>query len=1398
MSMKSGSPRICGIATLTACALAAIGWSQLRQPLEAQDSPWKSLADGYTKEIRPLLETYCQRCHGASRQEAELNLGRFARLTDIRKTPRVWQKLLEMLDTEQMPPKKAKQPSAEERSQLRSWLRDYLKLEARSQAGDPGRVVLRRLSNAEYSYTLRDITGVSSLEPAREFPVDGAAGEGFTNTGDALAMSPALFTKYLDAAKSIAAHAVLLPDGLRFSSYTTRRDWTNEILNQIRALYSTYSDSSDSTKVNLQGLVWDAKQGGRLPVEKYLAATLDERESLWAARKTIAAVASEHGLSPKYLDLVWKSLNEREPSLLLDELRARWRQAKPGDAAGLALAISAWQKALWKFNSVGHIGKLDGPKAWMEPVDPLASRLPIRFKVPSTGADEVSLYLIASSFADGNDHDVVVWQQPKFVATGRPELLLKDLRQASRELFALRAAEFAVTAKYLLAADEAAGAKGMVDIVSLATKHGLEGAALGVWLDFIGIGGSGPVKVQGHFTSKITSSAGYAFIQGWGVPQTPNLVANSSDQHVRIPGNMKPHSVAVHPAPKESAVVGWQSPISGKTRVAARVVHAHPECGDGITWSLELRRGASKEPLAAGVAQGGREPKIEPLDISVREGDVVALVIGPRDNHACDLTAVDLTLTSGTLTWDLAGDVSSDVLASNPHPDRLGNKAVWHFCTEPFRPGSDPSFVIPKGSLLDRWRSAAAKDEKARLAADLQRLLSTGPTAAQNKVDAALYHRLASLNGPLFGRLWELRSKIKTRPAAELLNSDNQFGLDPALFGLHPNGTGKVDPSSLCVQAPSVVEVRVPADLVAGYELITTGVLHADSVEEGTVQLQVLTAKPAAQPTRQPGIPVLVGQHGASRQRIATALDSFRALFPPAVSYSKIVPVDEAVTLTLFYREDQHLARLMLEDAEKRKLDRLWDELEYVSQAALSQVDAFAQLMEYATQDSNPKLFEPLRKPFYDRAAAFRKQLVDTEPKHIEGVLEFAGLAYRRPLTRKEKDDLVSLYHELRKKPLPHEEAIRLTIARVLVSPAFLYRLEKPAPGAEPGVVSDWELASRLSYFLWSSAPDRQLMEVAAAGKLGKPDMLVAQMKRMLQDARVRRLATEFGCQWLHIRDFDEMKEKSERHFPTFLGLRGAMYEESILFFTDLFQRDRPVLDILDADYTFVNEALARHYDIPGIAGEHWRRLDGIKKFGRGGVLAQATTLATQSGASRTSPILRGNWISEVLLGEKLPRPPKGVPQLPDDETQTEGLTVRELIEKHSSDAKCAVCHRRIDAYGFALEGFDAIGRRRDKDLGNRPIDTHARTMDGSELDGLDGLREYLLSKRKDTFVRQFCRKLLGYALARGVQLSDEPLLDDMQEQLAAHGYRVTTALAAIVRSRQFREIRGSKFVSAD
>jgi hypothetical protein len=539
----------------------------------------------------------------------------------------------------------------------------------------------------------------------------------------------------------------------------------------------------------------------------------------------------------------------------------------------------------------------------------------------------------------------------------------------------------------------------------------------------------------------------------------------------------------------------------------------------------------------------------------------------------------------------------------------------------------------------------------------------------------------------------------------------------------------------------------------------------------------------------------VVNKNSAARQRFETAFAEFRQIFPASLCYTEIVPVDEVVTLTLFYREDEPLMKLMLNDDQKARLDQMWDELHFVSQDALTLVDAFEQLWQFSTQDGpdaphGDKRLEPMREPINRRAAAFKQRLMETQPRHLQAVLAFAESAYRRPLSEEEKDELRGLYQRLRQEDLPHDEAIRLLLARIFVAPAFLYRLENAPAGVKPGPISDWELANRLSYFLWSSAPDAELRALAAKGELHQPDLLAAQTRRMLRDARVRRLATEFACQWLHIHDFQSLDEKIERHFPTFAGLRGPMFEEAVRFFTDSFQNNDSILTLFDTDHTFLNESLARHYGIPDVQGAEWRRVDGVRKYGRGGILGLSATLAKESGASRTSPILRGDWVSEVLLGERIPRPPKDVPRLPEDEA-TETLTVRQLTEKHISDPRCAGCHARFDGFGYALEGYDAIGCRRTNDLGGRTIDTRAVLFDGTTVNGADDLRHYLLTERRDALLQQFCRKLLGYALGRSVILSDRPLLAEMRKQLDQNDDRFFAAVETIVRSKQFLEIRG-------
>jgi hypothetical protein len=1272
-----------------------------------------------------------------------------------------------------MPPKDAKQPSDPERKELRDWVRRYLDAEAQARAGDPGPIVLRRLSNAEYSYTVQDLTGID-LQPARDFPVDGAAGEGFTNTGAALVMSPALLSKYLDAAKEIARHAVLLPDGMRFARGATRRDWTNEILGEIKSFYGRFADDD-----------------GRLPLEKYLAATLDERAALAGGSKTLATVAAARGLNAKYLATLWSVLKSDDASPLFGPIRSHWRQAKPNTAASLVADFVRWQNTVSRFQSVGHM------KPWVVPADPITTREEMRVKIPAAGGSDVVLYLAAGTAGDGNAGDIVVWQRPRLVTPGRPDLLLRDVRAFSREMSARRQRIFSSAAKCLTAAAEAGATAQQIDVSQLARRHAVDVDALEAWLDYLGIGSHAAIHLD-HFTDKMTRSGNYDFVTGWGTSETPLLLANSSNQSVRIPGNMKAHGLVVHPSPTLNAAVGWQSPIAGVLRISAKVTHAHPECGNGVAWSLELRRGGTRQRLAAGTAAGPKTVDVGPIEqVAVQPGDLVSLLVGPRDgNHACDLTDVEFVLSSphDGREWNLTRDVSADVLAGNPHADRFGNKHVWHFYTESTSSaGRGP--VIPAGSLLARWQSAETTAEKQALAKQVQKLLTGRPPATKDNPDAALYRQLASLGGPLFAGARSHTKESATAKKSNTTHRSGQWGLDPGRFGRAPDGS-PLDPESLCVKAPSLIAIRLPADLVMDSQLVVGGSLHPKLGEFGSVQLQVSAAKPASLESLRPESAVLVAGPGKTRDHFEKTFADFRRLFPAALCYRRIVPVDEAVTLTLYHREDEALCRLMLNDAERGKLERLWSELHFVSQDALTQVDAFAQLMEYATQDSDPRLFEPYRKPINERAAAFRQLLLDTQPRQLDRLVSFAALAYRHPLSDAESRELRQLYQRLRAEGLSHDEAFRLTLARVFIAPAFLYHLEGAPSGVAARPVTNWELASRLSYFLWSSVPDAPLREVAAAGRLSDPDVLAAQARRMLRDPRVRRLATEFACQWLHIHDFDELNEKSERHYPTFAALRADMYEEAIRLFTEMFQRDESVLAFLNADYTFLNEPLAKHYGIPGVVGPQWRRVNGIKKYERGGILGLSATLAKQSGASRSSPTLRGNWIAEVLLGDRLPRPPKDVPRLPDDESELKGLTVRQIVEKHASDARCAGCHVRIDPFGFALEGFDAIGRRR-PGIGTGSAETQTKLQDGTQIAGLDGLREFLLTKQRSAVLRQLSRKLLGYALGRGTQLSDGPLLSDMQKRLEHDDYRFSALIETIVRSPQFREIRG-KDVAAD
>ncbi len=1365
-----------------------------RRPVAAAEGRSAAALDGdFRKTIQPLLRKYCFDCHSADIAEAEVDLSIFKTTADAHKQIRTWLRIRQMLESGQMPPRDEAQPTDAENKALRGWVHDFLMLEANARAGDPGPIVLRRLNNPEYNYTIRDLTGVATLDPTKEFPVDGAAGEGFINTGSAQAMSPSLVGKYLDAAKEVAAHMVLLPDGIEFSPHTSRRDHVDEYLARIREFYSRFTSSGEGTVVTWQGTQSDSKQQGLLPLGEYLTATIEERDALATGSKTIAGVAEQRRLSPRYLDALWTVLSntdDTEGSFALNRLREQWRRSTPGDVPKLVAEIVAAQKALWKFNAVGQLGGDGVQKIWMEAVDPIVTRQELRHKLPPTESDIV-LYLAADDLGDGRDEDLVVWERPRieFAAdeSGHtpPPILLRDVYGLEARIRRALAEEAPRTTAYLDAV--AALHASPASLEELAATRKLNPQLLEAWTRLIGLGRKEKREIRGLFTKKLVGVQGYPSINGWATGDLPSLLTNRSQKDVSfltltVPGR----GVTVHPSPTQESIVAWRSPLDGTLRVEGLVADADSQCGNGFAWRVELHAETGATELAGGVVDnGGRQEFAAPGEIAVRAGDVVSLVVNARDQqHACDTTHVSLKLSEvggDARVWNLADDVVDKILEVNPLPDAYGQPQTWHFAaTETDTPVK--SLLIP-GSALAAWRAAVVGEKPAeeieQQALAVQAAVTATAEESLSEPDRQLRRQLRNWKGPL---------RWATVAGAATVDDRSPYGIAPAKFGKHPGGTA-IDPASLCVQAPQILEVRLPAALAGGAEFVVSGTLAPTTADGGSVQLQILTSKPESL-TSSPALPVVVSADSPAQRRTQRAIAAFRNLFPAALCYERIVPVDEAVTMTLYFREDDHLKRLMLDDAQAAELDRLWDELLYVAQEPIALTVAYEQIAEFATQDRPDlvKAFAPMRKPINERADVFRQRLKATEPAHFDAVVEFANRAWRRSLTAAEESDLRRLYSTLRESGIAHEQAIQLTLARVLTSPAFLYRHETPGVGKSATPVSGNELASRLSYFLWSSFPDGDLREMGDSGALLSDDVLRQQTARMLADPRTRRLAVQFACQWLHLRNFDQNDDKNEALYPEFADLRGAMYEETVQFFEDMFRNNGSILSILDADHTFVNAALAKHYGIDGVDGVQWQRIDGVRAQGRGGILGMATFLASQSGASRTSPILRGNWIYETLLGERLPRPPANVPQLP--EAVPEGLSARQLIEQHSSVPECAKCHVRIDPFGFALEQYDAIGRLRPE-----AADTTTVLDNGQQIDGIAGLREYLLHERRDDVVRQFCRKLLGYALGREVQLSDEPLLAEMQQKLKAGDYRFNVAVEAIVLSEQFRRIRGRDFV---
>ncbi len=1078
--------------------------------------------DLFRDKVAPFMQAYCFKCHNEKKAEGLLNLTQYTSATLIARDFRQWEHVITFLKEERMPPEKAKQPAPAERAEFLAGLDKLLLIEARKLADDPGTASPRRLCNAEYNYTIRDLTGVD-MRPTASFPVDPASGEGFTNTSEALVMSPALFKKYYAAGQLVADHVLLTTTGFEFAPYPV----------------VTFSDRQ---KFYEQAILRFYEQH-KIDYATYLAAAWSYRHRPKSRRAvTVEEWAAENKLSQKYLRSLWNVLQEASD----DQFQLRWLRQR------------------WN--------------ALPAPADPT-----------QTAVSPETRRLIQS--------------------------LADDIQRSSRMLC---------------------------------------------------------------------------------VPETEAIVSNAGNAPI-------PH-------------------IDRRKKTAA---------------------GRDKFNQAL-IGQPSQRLQWERRDNSERSAPKLIIAVSPFESET----------------------ESGFVILNQPNFS-----------------SSSPNSYNPK----DSKKTLSLREFLATYAPD----------------------QLKELN-----------------------------------FGVHPDGR-KLDPDSLVLKVPSTIEIALPADALKDQR---TSRFYADASLDGkqsalrVARVALLNQKSKAD--NMTGSTLLFAPDHPEAKQFAASCETFCKLFP-----NRFYFVDETRGISAgfhliegFFRDDQPLVNSVLSDDEKRYLDRLWDELYFSTNIYDKMLHGFVFFEREergflkhtdfnSIREEDPDLgkeenlrrfeqiylkrsnvtatgaelenhpihvfFEDIRQGLKRRAA----QLKQAEPDYIRNLQEFAKAAYRRPLTEEENKKLLAFYHSVAdKEEFGIEQAVRASVIRILVSPHFCYRVELPPEGKEIKPVDELALASRLSYFLWSSMPDKELLDLAARGELNNPKTLRAQMRRMLKDPKVSGFAQEFFGQWLQYGDFLKSESVNRQVFPEFdEALKQAMFEEPTRFATALIQNDESVLGLLRSDETYVNKRLARHYGIPfrGTVATDWEKATGLLQQGRGGFPGMAVFLTKNSQPDRTSPVKRGFWVVHTLLGEHIPAPPPDVPVLPAKETDTKGKSIRELLALHTDNATCARCHKRFDAVGLSMEGFDAIGKVRAKDLACRPIDNLVRLPNGDEVRGLPEFTKYLAAERKHEFTQTLCRKLLGFALGRSLELSDKALLEKMQTELEQSDYRVTILFETVVLSPQFRNQRGKDYIPA-
>jgi hypothetical protein len=586
------------------------------------------------------------------------------------------------------------------------------------------------------------------------------------------------------------------------------------------------------------------------------------------------------------------------------------------------------------------------------------------------------------------------------------------------------------------------------------------------------------------------------------------------------------------------------------------------------------------------------------------------------------------------------------------------------------------------------------------------------------------------------------------------------------VYGKHPQPGRQIEPQVLAFAAPTVFTLPLPEG--AHWLKVDTRLdMQNPEVDAATIQWTLSTDKPRDVTKIIPGVVTIWKRGTKAASETMNDFNKMKAAFPDMFE-RRLEEVANNLyrggkpNITVYYFSDDQLGQL-LGQQDKDMLVAMKKDWGY---------------------NATPNLNKQQQQE-YDGALLW----------HLH---QFARKTWRRPITEDETKKLDALYFDSRAKELDRESSAREVLVRVLVSPNFLFKAETLPPIADAKTtelpLNAHELASRLSYFLWASLPDWQLRKAADDGSLIKPEVLAAHTQRMLRDPKASALAKEFAGQWLKFNGFDEKSTVDEKKFPQFTPeLRNDMLREAVEFFTHLVRDDRNVSDIIGGDYTFINERLAKHYGIPGVTGVDFREVKAAQQ-NRGGLLGMGAILTKTSRPHRTSPVVRGDYLYQVVLGFSSPPPPPNVPELKETSKPS---SLREALMQHRTDSACAVCHERIDPLGFALESYDPIGRFRPTDEAGGKIDDTGEMMDGTQFTGLPGLRDYL-KKNEPQFLTQFTRKLLGYALGRQTLPSDKKLLQQMQASLKANGGKFSAAVLEIVKSRQFLNRRAEPQVAGN